>query len=87
MLAMLFILFTLNHSPENKVFQPWDMKKLLLFMLCRYFSSFLGLLCHCNGNTVQAVLLLKVCNTVKPSFVFHTGGMFVIPINVSIFRM
>lgn len=33
------------------------------------------------------VRVLKVCNTVKPSLVFHTGGMFVIQINVSIFRM
>lgn len=33
------------------------------------------------------VRVLKVCNTVKPSLVFHTGGMFVILINVSIFRM
>lgn len=37
-------------------------------------------------NTVL-VQVLKVCNTVKPSLVFHTGGMFVILINVSIFRM
>lgn len=36
-------------------------------------------------NTVL-VQVLKVCNTVKPSLVFHTGGMFVILINVSIFR-
>lgn len=37
-------------------------------------------------NTVN-VQVLRVCNTVKPSLVFHTGGMFVILINVSIFRM
>lgn len=37
-------------------------------------------------NTVF-VQVLKVCNTVKPSLVFHTGGMFVILINVSIFRI
>lgn len=37
-------------------------------------------------NTVL-VQVLRVCNTVKPSLVFHTGGMFVILINVSIFRM
>lgn len=37
-------------------------------------------------NTVL-VQVLKVCNTVKPSLVFHTGGMFVILINVYIFRM
>lgn len=34
-------------------------------------------------NTVP----VQVCNTVMPSLVFHTGGMFVIPIIVSIFRM
>lgn len=35
-------------------------------------------------NTVL-VQVLKVCNTVKPSLVFHTGGMFVILINVYIY--
>lgn len=34
-------------------------------------------------NTVP----VQVCNTVTPSLIFHTGGMFVILINVSIFRM
>lgn len=37
-------------------------------------------------NTVF-VQVLKVCSTVKPSLVFHTGGMFVILINVSMIRM
>lgn len=37
-------------------------------------------------NTVP-VQVLRGCNTVKPSLVFHAGGMFVILINVSIFRM
>lgn len=36
---------------------------------------------------MENTVLVQVCNTVKPSLVFHTGGMFVILINVSIFRM
>lgn len=35
----------------------------------------------------NTVFCEQVCNAVKPSLVFHTGGMFVIRINVSIFRM
>lgn len=36
---------------------------------------------------MENTVLVQVCNTVTPSLVFHTGGMFVILINVSIFRM
>lgn len=38
-------------------------------------------------NNTVLVQVLRVCNNVQPSLVFHTGGMFVILINVSIFRM
>lgn len=43
--------------------------------------------CFCCVIVMENTVLVQVCNTVKPSLVFHTGGMFVILINVSIFRM
>lgn len=51
-----------------------------------YFLNVLRSLCHCNGNIL--VYVFKVCNIVKPSLIFfHTDGMFVISVNVYIFRM
>lgn len=41
----------------------------------------------CCVIVMENTVLVQVCNTVTPSLVFHTGGMFVILINVSIFRM
>lgn len=43
--------------------------------------------CFCCVIVMENTVLVQVCNTVAPSLVFHTGGMFVILINVSIFRM
>lgn len=43
--------------------------------------------CFCCVIVMENTVLVRVCNTVTPSLVFHTGGMFVILINVSIFRM
>lgn len=41
----------------------------------------------CCVIVMENTVPVQVCNTVMPSLVFHTGGMFVILINVSIFRM
>lgn len=41
----------------------------------------------CCVIVMENTVPVQVCNTVTPSLVFHTGGMFVIPIIVSIFRM
>lgn len=43
--------------------------------------------CFCCVIVMENTVPVQVCNTVMPSLVFHTGGMFVIPIIVSIFRM
>lgn len=43
--------------------------------------------CFCCVIVMKNTVPVQVCNTVTPSLFFHTGGMFVILINVSIFRM
>ena len=89
MMTMLFIWFTRNHSPENR-FSGHGIrsKNYSCFPCCVDISHILWVCCVIVMKyTVQVVQVLKVCKTVTPSLVFHTGGMFVILINVSIFRM
>lgn len=74
-MAMFSILFTLNHKTRRGV----------LWALVTPVSDVL--LCHCNGKTQYLYKFSEFVILLRHLLFFHTGGMFVILINVSIFRM
>lgn len=87
MTAVLSILFTLHHEPDEAFYERGAQH----FCRPRRAPELLPvsdvLLCRCDGKTQYLYEFSEFVIPLCHLLFFHTDGMFVILINVSIFRM